>query len=298
MSKSKNPLSDLKFPRESASINNKAYISNFQYSGLGMFMIHRFIKNRDFKIIITSSGSTTGTGKTTLAILLCRMGVKYSNEIFENNKEWRGKEHSFVDLYDYLKAYDNNKKGSMLLLDEVENSADKRQHMSHQNLALSQAWAILRYRNIGSIATLPTVTMLDSRLMELADIWINVIYPGKCNVYYLTVNDFTKELEYKRLKINGLRETLRWPKIPKDDSDFQYLKDQKKELGIPGLGESVDEQDVKDAKKNVEKHVTKKLIKMKKDYHNMTQDEIADAVNKSQQYVSKAKKEMKKEGEL
>lgn len=269
-------------------------VPDFQYSTLGKLLLYRLMNNRDCKVIITSRGSTTGTGKTTLAIHLCRWIRRCANELFGRSGEWSAKEHSFVGTKPYLEAYQDAEPGDALLLDEIEFSADRRRHMTHENVNLSHAWSILRYRNVVSIATLPTASMLDQRMMELADVWINVIMRGRANTYYLTVNDFTHDLVYKRLKQAGYNESVIWPDLPSGDEDFEYLADEKVALGIPGMGgeEEVTEQDLEEQDRETRRDVALRLLKLKRDGEiHLTQAEIGDIVGYSQQWVGALKRE-------
>lgn len=269
-------------------------VPDFQYSALGRLILFRLLNDRDMKIIITSSGSTTGTGKTTLAIHLSRWIRQVSNELLSTDSGWNAEEYSHMDLYEYFKGYKRSKAGDAILLDEIEYAADRRRSMSHENVKLSQAWSILRYKNVATVSTLPTVTMLDSRLMELADVWINVIYPGRANTYYLTVDDFNGHVIRKRLKHDGYRESIMWDKIPESDADYDYLKNEKRDLGIPGLDDSnnVTVEDLKDAKREVKKQAVIKMLQMKQAGElQATQADIGDVVSWSQQNVAKIKRE-------
>lgn len=272
-------------------------INKFQYTALGMIIIYRLLNNRDLKILITSRGSTTGTGKTTLAIQLCQWIRRVSNDIFDVNREWNAKDHAYLNAKEYLDGYKNSNPGDPLLADEIENYADKRRSMSSGNLEITQAWAILRYKNVVSIGTAPTTSFMDKRLPELADIWINVVFPGRANTYYLTTDDFTHDEIRKRLKRNGFRESILWKDLDNNNEDYQYLKDQKEDMGIPGIdgGEDITESDVNEAERNAKRDVVIEAIKKKekgKDpFASMTQATIGDLVGYSQQNVAKIKRE-------
>lgn len=277
-------------------------ILNFQYTTLAMLILYRLLNNRDMKILITSSGSTTGTGKTTLAIHLCRWIRQASNEIFNDSITWNAEDYSFVELRPYFEAYKESESGEALLMDEIEYSADKRRSMSHENLAISQAWSILRYRNVVSVATMPSTEQLDKRLLTLADVWINVVFPGRANTYYLTTDDFamfrgSSGIVPKRLKQNGYRESLVWPKIQESDPDFSYLKGKKADLGIPGLDDrkTYSAKDVKNAKTQAKREMAIMLLEWKEQgLIDLTQAEIGEAVpfdGYSQQNIAKIKRE-------
>lgn len=265
----------------------------FQYSTLGRLILFRLLNDRDIKIIITSSGSTTGTGKTTLAIHLCRWIRQVANELFDANRTWNAEDGSMVDLYDYFKGYQNAAPGDPLLLDEIEYSADRRRAMSNENVKLSQAWSILRYKNVATVSTLPSVSMLEWRLMELGDVWINVVEPGRANPYYLTVDDFDHQVIRKRLKQKGYRETVMWDKLT-DDPDYETLKTEKEELGIPGLDDTdhVTREDVNQKEREVRREVTLNILeRLESDDPIETQTDVGEVVNYSQPNVAKLKRE-------
>lgn len=272
-------------------------VKDFQYSTIGKIILNRLLNNRDAKILITSSGNTTGTGKTTLAIILSRVITKYSKEIFNNEYNWNADEYSFINVYEYLSKYKNAQNGEVLISDEIEYLADRRRSMTHDNVFFSQAWQMLRYKNVVTIGTAPSMANLDKRVPENSDIWINVVFPGYANVYYVSMDDFTGEIKFKRLKQMGFLESIRWEKIDKDE-DYKALTQKKHDIGVPGLeeNETFDEEDLEKGKKKTKKQLTKQytvnLLKMKeKGVINITQEEIAKAVERSQQYVSKAKRE-------
>lgn len=271
----------------------------FQYSKLGLFILYRLVNNRDCKVIITSSGSTTGTGKTTLAVELCRWIRKASNDVFNDDKSWNAEDWATVDLGEYFRQYKQAGRGDAILADEIEYSADRRRAMSDDNLKLSHAWSILRYQNVVTVATLPSVSMLDQRLMELADVWINVVRRGRANPYYLTVNDFTGDIIRHRFHRLGYQETIKWDGLPDDDPDMAYLDAQKEDIGIPGMDDRVTESDVKDAKRNYRDDVVETALQMRSAGHiDATLDDIAEMADCSQGHVSKLKKQLERSGDL
>ncbi len=275
-------------------------IPQLQYTALGRLIIYRLINDRDIKILITSKGSTTGTGKTTLAIWLSRWINGVSNTIFDRNYKWSAESETFLDVWEYLEAYNNTLPGVPLITDELEYMADRRRSNTHENVYFTQAWGVLRYRNVVTIGTAPGLSTLDKRIPENADIWINVQYTGKANTYYLTVDDFTEMPVKKRLKINGNRESIYWPDCSKDDTDYQFLHGRKKDIGIPGItaNDSYDEGDLDDAKRNVKTKMVVGLLKEKERGRiHLTQKEIGDlpGIQWSQQNVAKIKAEHREE---
>lgn len=274
-------------------------VSDFQYMTVGKVILNRLLNNRDVKMLITSKGNTTGTGKTQLAIIISKIIAKYAQEIHNTNYNWNAEDYSFLDVYEYLQKYKNADPGEVLITDELEFLADKRRSLSHENVHFSQAWQMLRYKNVITVATAPSMANLDMRIAENTDIWINIIYPGFAHVYYMTIDDFTGDMRIKRLKQLGYSENIRWQPID-EDPDYQVLSNKKKDVGIPGFGdgeeEDIDKEDIERAETRTEKQIVKRytlklLTEKQKGDLELTQEEIANLVDRSQQYVSKIKRE-------
>lgn len=139
--------------------------------------------DNDIKIIIQGANSQTGIGKTTLAIQLCRY-------IDSTDEEWSAEQKAFVNVKEYMNAHLDMPKGSALLLDEIGAGADSRRAMSKDNVELSQAWQTLRARNIAVVCTLPSISMLDGRMLELSDYWVLVRKRGVAKPHRVNVNDY------------------------------------------------------------------------------------------------------------
>jgi len=139
----------------------------------------RMDRGRDLKVIITARNSETGTGKTTLAVWLC----------LSWDSDWDPKLKAVNNIVDYVKTYNKLSPGSCLLFDEAE-QVDRRRSMSHLNVNFSYVWMTMRVRQIASILTLPTVSVLDQRAKELADVRIHVLKRGLAKVYKISVDDF------------------------------------------------------------------------------------------------------------
>lgn len=172
-------------------------------------------RDLDAKIIITSHNSRPGLSKTTLSIKMARD--------FDSHG-WSAEQKGFMDAHQYHNAYESEEPGSVLLFDEIEGEADSRRAMSNKNVELSQAWAQNRYRNMITICTLPSVSMLDNRMLELSDYWINVIDRGVAHPYRILVNDFTGKVIRQRIDEDGV---IRYTDLPDGDEDYEYLKAEK-----------------------------------------------------------------------
>lgn len=266
------------------------------YSPLGWLILHRLINDRDLKILITSKGNTTGTGKTTLGIYLAREIRRWSNDLFNREGEWSAEDYAFMNEREYVKKYLNSETGDVLLTDELESMVDNRRSMGHGNVKFTQLWMEMRFLNVVTIGTAPGLHTLDKRVPQNADIWINVIEPGRAYIYFLTTDDFEGTPIYKRLKMNEFRQVLLWTP-PGDDPDYELMKEMKKEHSKRFLdwGGDVTEQDVKDTKKEVIDSLIMNIIEANEEMDlGLTQEDIAEQVldgMRSQQYVSKVKRE-------
>jgi len=172
---------------------------------------NRLSNDNDIKIIIQGANSQTGIGKTTLAIEICRA-------IDENG--WSAEDKAFIQIQKYLNSYLDYPKGSALLLDEIGTGADSRRSTSTENVELSQGWQMLRSRNIATVSTLPSTSMMDKRLLELADYWVLVKSRGIAEPYKINVNDFNAAIQRDPLPGD---EHIKFPDLPADDTDKKYL---------------------------------------------------------------------------
>ncbi len=170
-------------------------------------------EKRDLKIIITARNSQTGTGKTTLAVHIARKLI---------DKNWKAERCCF-NIHRYIKLYDSSPEGSCIVWDEAEHGADNRRSNSKSNLGFSHAWAMLRYRQIFTIATLPSPGMLDKRMLELADYHIVVLKRGVAAVKEITIDDLSGKIYQRTVQ------TIRWGSLD-DYEEYQKMCDMKHEF--------------------------------------------------------------------
>lgn len=239
----------------------------------------RYEQNRDCKIIITSKSASTGLGKTTLAILLC---------YYADNNGWDAEEKGFIDVNDYIQAYKEVDQYSALLIDEIEHGADSRRFMTKENVSLSHSWMTLRYRNITSVATLPSADMLDTRMLKLSDLWINVVKQGVAIPHYISVNDYSGDIMRKRIKDpeTGDDEIITFPELNNSDyRKMQELKDRTVRTGKEA--QTYDSDDIEKAKEDAAKTKRDELIRRfyKTDVVNLSQNDIAEIMDMSQSNV-------------
>lgn len=270
------------------------YTGEFCDTPLGKFITYRLIENRDCKIIITSHGSTTGTGKTTLAVILAKQIDRIAREVNNDLEPWNARDYSFLNVNEYLNQYKAAKPGRVLISDELETMVDNRRSISNANVYFTQAWQMLRYKNVITIGTAPGLHTLDKRVMQTADVWINVLAKGYAIPHYVSAHDFTGDPIYKRFTLDDRKTWIRWDKAEGDDYD--YLSQKKKDLGIPGENKQIDEDDLKEEKRQTKMEITRNLIaeNLRKDSP-LSQEEMAEITGWSQPKISQIKRGIEEE---
>jgi hypothetical protein len=219
---------------------------------------------RTLLVIIIARDAATGTGKTTLACQLARDWDTHG---------WTA-DRATLDPGTYADKYTDpsTPKKSVLLLDEAEQAADNRRSMSGQNVKLSHLWATMRFREIYSIVTLPSASMLDKRLKELADVKIVVHNRGTAVAYKTKIDDHDGSYRAKRLC------RLRWDHMD-DDAEYQKLTEKKAErmsnyAETFAYGDDDDDQpDPDQARRDYRRQVIERMSS-----GGWTQQEIADAL--------------------
>lgn len=221
---------------------------------------------RMVNVVVTARDSETGTGKTTLA-------VEMAHEWDEHG--WSA-EKGTLDPKEYQEMYDEVEPGAVLILDEAEQAADNRRSMSDQNLTLSHLWATMRFKQVSSIITLPTVTMLDKRLKELADYRIHVVRRGLAKVYKVKVEDTGEHQLFE--KNTGW---VRWG-ARDDDPEYRRLSEKKAERmrGYEVGGSDEEEVDVEAVRRERRNELIRSMNE------EMTHKEIGEIVGLSRSAVS------------
>lgn len=247
----------------------QAAINPNKYGPLG-YQVHKDAHDLDLdaKILCTSHNSRPGLGKTTF-------GIKFARDLDPNG--WSAEEKAFLDPYEYMKAYDEVEPGSVLLLDEIEAAADSRRSNATQNVDLSHAWATKRYRNMITIATLPTTSMLDKRMVELSDYRVNVVRRGTAKAFEVKIPDFPPHRPWQE----PMEGVIDYNDLADDDSDKAYLDELKVEATQVSRDfysqEELDKK-VKGVKRETEKAVRDKLVKRFYEHSDLSQRDIAEDV--------------------
>lgn len=175
----------------------------------------RKAQNRDAKIIITARDGQTGVGKTSLAVCLAK-ALDTSGTPFD------AEEQATLSVPTFMAAYDELPLGSSLILDEAE-QLDSRRSMRNENIDAAFRWQTRRVNQIVAILTLPSADMLDKRMEQLADYWIDVKERGECVIYEKKIHPIKKSIYYKTLQ------RFKWPNMDWDPA-YKELARMKEEF--------------------------------------------------------------------
>lgn len=240
----------------------------------------RNVESRDIKGLITARDSETGTGKTTLGEVLCLDWDRADGG-------WDAEDQATLDGDAYTEAYLELPKGAMLLGDEMEQMADNRRSTSTNNVTITQFWSVMRAWEVSTIATLPSTSMLDKRMKELADFRINVIERGIATVYLSKVDDMDGQVFEKRLHrvrwkaLDGHPGHKRLAEKKKEHMDnyaenFYFVNDEDDDLAVDDLPLSL-----------------RNRIWMMLDENGVRHEDMADAWGMSRPTVSKGIKKVR-----
>lgn len=188
------------------------------------FVNRRQKQHRNVIIIIAAWNSETGTGKSTLAI---RIGNRYDTKFSIDNVLFGTRK--FIKL-----VHDSNGqlKGEWFALDEIGVDLDSRRSMSHTNVDFSQMLQIFRMEEINLVATLPSISVLDFRALELSDMLVLVMKRGFANTYKVRVNP----LRVKNRIFLEEWDNLRWEPLNNEiwdkylEKKREFLNDKYKKL--------------------------------------------------------------------
>lgn len=239
---------------------------------LHQLFIDRYRKGRDLKVIVTSRDSETGTGKTTLAFWLADQW----HQLFAPDK-WNADKHATLDIYDYLDKYRNLPKGSVLILDEAE-ELDARRSMASKNVDFSHYWMKMRVRQVFTILTLPSTTALDSRVEELADVWIEVQRRGKALVHDIRVNSYNKSVQTWQVH------NIEWPNVA-DHPEMKKLDALKQKDLDQAIEKDEAEEEAPDPKEIKRQQKIEIAQRMRENENGMILQDIADEIGMSKGWV-------------
>ena len=161
---------------------------------LHQLAVHRVKSGRDLKIIVTAEDSQTGVGKTTVAGFLSLSWTRmFTGTDWYCNPDSPGDGMATLDpeiYFDIVKDVGPvHPAGTCVIVDDAE-ELDARRAMQTLNVEFSQRWMLMRLKQAITFVTLPSPSAIDSRLEELADIWINIERRGRGLVHDLRVENY------------------------------------------------------------------------------------------------------------
>jgi hypothetical protein len=250
-------------------------------SGLHRLAIDRIQSNRDLKVIITADASQTGVGKSTLAGWLAMSWTQmFTRRPWfcdpEEPTEGMATLHP-GEYFEIIKQIGPRfPPGTAVIVDDCE-ELDARRSMQNLNVEFSQRWMLMRLKQAITLLTLPSPSSIDSRLEELADVWINVRKRGEALVHFIDVQDYgARDVLTKR------EEWLEFPDVS-DHPEMNKMRQMKQEKmrdwdEVDSEIEQVDEQEV-------ESETLSKVAQELRD-DGMSVREVADKIPRGRTWVS------------
>jgi len=119
------------------------------------------------RIIIDAEDSSTGTGKTSLAVYLARrLSKKFDYDLEKDDLTLSGAKY-----LERWREHPGREQPSVIILDELggAGAGHARRAMSTQNVELGNAWQVMRKKRIVSIVTLPHWSKVDKDMRRQAD---------------------------------------------------------------------------------------------------------------------------------
>jgi hypothetical protein len=194
---------------------------------LHQLAVKRINRGRDLKIIITAKDSQTGVGKTTLAGWLALSWNKHftGTDWFVDPDEY-GEGLGTLNPREYFSIIrkvgrnGEHDPGTCVIVDDAE-ELDARRSMQNLNVDFSQRWMLMRLKQAITVITLPSPKAIDSRLEELADIWINIERRGRGVVHDIRVNSYGS-----RNVLTEQKHKITFPNVA-DHPELETLRDMK-----------------------------------------------------------------------
>jgi hypothetical protein len=158
----------------------------------------RKMNNRDAKVLVTADNAETGVGKSNLCDFLAY--------VLDTTEAGFGEKKVFIEPEEFFEAYKHLEPGSATVLEEAE-QIDSRRAMSTKNVESSHVWQKERVRQIIALLNLPSPKMIDKRMEELADYWINVEIRGRARIYKKKIHRIRQSVYYETMQV------IHWPNM-------------------------------------------------------------------------------------
>lgn len=252
--------------------------------------VHRITNGRDLKIIITAQDSETGVGKTTLAGWLALSWTRLftDHDWFVEPDEY-GEGMGTLNPKEYFsiisKVGSEYGAGTTIIVDDAE-ELDARRSMASLNVEFSQRWMLMRLKQAITLITLPSPKAIDSRLEELADVWINIERRGRGMVHDIRVNSYGS-----RNVMTEQKHKIEFPNVAEHDEldKLREMKEAKMDKWDQEEAEEQEEVDPDEVKKEQKAEIAQRLRNsgMPIESQDPDTDDIVSAVGMSQSWISK-----------
>jgi hypothetical protein len=237
----------------------------------------RIANSQDLAIIVSDHQNRRGTGKTIFSLKLANL--------MDRTDEGITTEKVAISPDSLTDQYVNLPKGSALVLDEAEAGLSKYRAGSAVNMAMRELVSMGRIREKYLVLNLPASSELDRDLKALCDFWFMIQNKGTTLGHHLNWNPYSEEPRTPKT------ETWKWSDIPEGTdlrAVYNYLTDEKlahlrgeRESSSQQIGASEAQEMVEKAKSEASTDTRNKLLTMIYDDTELTQKELAQAVDLS-----------------
>jgi len=243
----------------------------------GKLFEQRLANDQDLIVLIDDEHNRRGTGKTTLSVGLA--------SVLDQTEEGLTTDKVTLTAEELSNSYLREKKGSALILDEAEQAASKYRASSHTNMAIRKLASMGREPlQKFVVINLPNSMELDRDLKALCSVWIMVTQKGHAVVHFLGMN------KYKNQVLTPKKHSLKWSAISNDNAHLQdimdYLGDRKQEILEGDESGYVDHEEIEQIEQDVKTQTRNNLIQSMYSETDLTQREIANAVDLSRSRVA------------
>lgn len=269
------------------------YYTRPEDSTFGRLARHRLATQRDLKINISAISAQTGTGKSTVALALAEW----------IDPEFDADQHAFIDLLSWMEQYFEERPGGALIMDEIEQAMDRRRPMSGEIVDASHMLAMARFKQKVSIWTLPTLSMLDRRAINLSDVWIVVQKRGLAFPYYLYTKDNLNHNPYVyhvRFRDEyGNKERIRWRNLDHKPG-MQTMAEMKQSLTDDFFKKDQEQKEFKEKVNQKSKRLALEVLcEMKaREFIDVSDQKIADFLGYGNTHVGKVRRSIKNNLEI
>ncbi|MFB6197616.1 MAG: ATP-binding protein, partial [Halobacteriaceae archaeon] len=238
---------------------------------------------------ITAEDSETGVGKTTAAGDLALTWTPYFT-----GDEWYVDPHNYgegmgtVNPKEYFsiigKVGNEYGPGTVVIVDDAE-ELDARRSMQNLNVEFSQRWMLMRLKQAITIITLPSPSSIDSRLEELADIWINIKRRGLAIVHDIRVQSYgSRNVLTKKVHKWEFPNVSDHPELQK----FERMKENKMDMWDE-QPEEEEQPDPEEVSKQEKREIAQRLRNQGMPIESQDPEtaDIASAIGMSQSWISK-----------